>query len=86
MRFILGRLRGELTSCINARRLGYWTRGTLTAMTLMESYRAYLVTAGAEFLRCSVRTIHELTRRRAIQHRRVAGTRRCLFVPRELHE
>ena len=48
---------------------------------------SYLVTAEvAAFLRCSVRTVHELTRRRAIPHRRMPGTRRCLFMERELHE
>jgi excisionase family DNA binding protein len=55
-------------------------------MTTAESHRSYLVTVEvAEFLRCSVRRVHELTRRRAIPHRRVPGTRRCLFVERELH-
>jgi len=32
----------------------------------------------------SNRTIHELTRRGAIPHRRPAGTRRCLFLESEL--
>lgn len=33
----------------------------------------------AERLRCSIRTIHELTRTNAIPHRRLPATRRCLF-------
>lgn len=56
-------------------------------MTAADPNRAFLVTAEvAEFLRCSVRTVHELTRRRAIPHRRMPVTRRCLFMERELHE
>ena len=52
-----------------------------------EPYASYLVTTEvAELMRCSVRTVHELTRRRAIPHRRVPGTRRCLFVESELRE
>lgn len=52
-----------------------------------QTHASYLVTAEvAELLRCSVRTVHELTRRRAIPHRRVPGTRRCLFVESELRE
>jgi len=38
----------------------------------------------AERLRCSTRTIHELTRTYAIPHRRLPGTRRCLFSEPEL--
>jgi excisionase family DNA binding protein len=38
----------------------------------------------AERLRCSTRTIHELTRTSAIPHRRLPGTRRCLFREEEL--
>ena len=38
----------------------------------------------AELLRCSKRTVHELTRTKSIPHRRVSGTRRCLFVRDEL--
>jgi excisionase family DNA binding protein len=33
----------------------------------------------ADKLGCSTRSVHELTRRRAIPFRRIAGTRRCLF-------
>jgi excisionase family DNA binding protein len=46
---------------------------------------AYLVVEEvAEQLRCSPRTIHELTRTRAIPHRRLPRTRRCLFDREEL--
>ena len=38
----------------------------------------------AERLRCSVRTIHELTRFSEIPHRRIPGGRRCLFLAAEL--
>ena len=38
----------------------------------------------AERLRCSRRTIHELTRGRKIPHRKLPGRRRCLFRPDEL--
>lgn len=38
----------------------------------------------AERLRCSTRTVHELTRTCAIPHRRLPGTRRCLFREKEL--
>jgi excisionase family DNA binding protein len=34
----------------------------------------------ATLLHCSPRTIHELTRTCRIPHRRIGGTRRCLFV------
>src|SRR5215203_6114917 len=45
----------------------------------------YLVVADvAERLRCSTRTVHELTRTCSIPHRRLPGTRRCLFRPDEL--
>ena len=43
-----------------------------------------LVEDVAERLRCSTRTVHELTRTNAIPHRRLPGTRRCLFRPEEL--
>ena len=33
---------------------------------------------------CSTRTVHELTRTSAIPHRRLPGTRRCLFRKDEL--
>jgi len=35
-------------------------------------------------LRCSVRTVHELTRLGLIPHRRLPGSRRCLFREDEL--
>jgi excisionase family DNA binding protein len=38
----------------------------------------------AQLLHCSPRTIHELTRTCRIPHRRIEGTRRCLFVPDEV--
>jgi excisionase family DNA binding protein len=42
------------------------------------------VPAAAERLHCSPRSIHEKTRPGAIPHRRIAGTRRCLFREDEL--
>lgn len=45
----------------------------------------FLVTAEvASRLRCSTRTIHELTRSGRIPHRRLPGSRRCLFRVDEL--
>ncbi len=38
----------------------------------------------AEHLRCSPRTIHELTRMGLIPHRKLPTQRRCLFLPAEL--
>jgi excisionase family DNA binding protein len=38
----------------------------------------------AEMLRCSLRSVHELTRQRSIPHRKLPGTTRCLFVREEL--
>jgi excisionase family DNA binding protein len=38
----------------------------------------------ARLLRCSTRSIHELTRHRRIPHRRLLGGRRCLFLEAEL--
>jgi excisionase family DNA binding protein len=43
-----------------------------------------LVEDVAERLRCSRRTIHELTRTSSIPHRRLPGSRRCLFREDEL--
>jgi len=43
-----------------------------------------LVEDVAERLRCSTRTVHELTRTSAIPHRRLPGSRRCLFRREEL--
>lgn len=42
------------------------------------------VEEAADLLRVSRRTVHELTRTARIPHRRLAGTRRCLFLPDEL--
>ena len=38
----------------------------------------------AELLGCSTRSVHELTRKRAIPFRHIPGTRRCLFVEAEI--
>ena len=38
----------------------------------------------AQLLGLSVRSVHELTRKRAIPCRRIAGTRRILFVSEEV--
>lgn len=38
----------------------------------------------AERLHCSTRTIHELTRTGGIPHRRLPGSRRCLFLVSDL--
>ena len=38
----------------------------------------------AGLLHCSRRTVHELTRTAGIPHRRIGGTRRCLFLREEL--
>lgn len=43
-----------------------------------------LVEDVAARLRCSRRSVHELTRTNAIPHRRLPGTRRCLFRAEEL--
>ena len=43
-----------------------------------------LVEDVAERLRCSTRTVHELTRTKSIPHRRLPGSRRCLFRSDEL--
>ena len=43
-----------------------------------------LVEEVASRLRCSRRTVHELTRTNAIPHRRLPGSRRCLFRIEEL--
>jgi excisionase family DNA binding protein len=43
-----------------------------------------ITTEVADRLRCSTRTVHELTRSGRIPHRRVPGSRRCLFRVEEL--
>lgn len=40
----------------------------------------------AERLRCSTRKVHEWTRLGQIPHRRLPGSRRCLFLVGELEE
>jgi predicted DNA-binding transcriptional regulator AlpA len=45
----------------------------------------YLITPEAAAMnRSSTRTIHELARQGKIPHRRISGTRRCLFVEEEI--
>jgi excisionase family DNA binding protein len=54
-------------------------------MTTQELNIRYVTTSDvAERLRCSIRTVHELTRTYAIPHRRLPGARRCLFRLDEL--
>lgn len=43
-----------------------------------------LVEEVAERLHVTTRTVHELTRTAAIPHRRLPGSRRCLFLESEL--
>lgn len=43
-----------------------------------------LVEDVAARLHCSTRTVHELTRTLGIPHRRLPGSRRCLFTETEL--
>ena len=50
----------------------------------MNGGRYLLVEDVADRLRCSTRTVHELTRTNAIPHRRIPGCRRCLFRADEL--
>jgi excisionase family DNA binding protein len=45
-----------------------------------------VVSEVAERLRCSTRSIHELTRTNRIPHRRLPGGRRLLFLEAELRE
>ena len=52
---------------------------------MVPSPSPFLLTAEvAARLRCSVRTVHELTRLERIPHRRLPGSRRCLFRTDEL--
>jgi excisionase family DNA binding protein len=66
------------------------TTGALTEARLAAgrdqsmSSHYLLVEEVAERLRCSRRTVHELTRTSAIPHRRLPGCRRCLFRSDEL--
>jgi hypothetical protein len=49
------------------------------------SVSPYLVVEDvAERLRCSTRSVHELTRLCTIPHRKLPGSRRCLFLEVEL--
>jgi excisionase family DNA binding protein len=51
----------------------------------MATTTPFLITSEvAARLRCSVRTVHELTRLGLIPHRRLPGARRCLFRVDEL--
>jgi Helix-turn-helix domain len=43
-----------------------------------------LVEDVAERLHCHKRSVHELTRTASIPHRRLPGTRRCLFLVADL--
>jgi excisionase family DNA binding protein len=40
----------------------------------------------AGLLRMSLRTLHELTRTGGVPHRKLPGSRRCLFVSSELEQ
>ena len=61
--------------------------GILVFMTTPDPPAPYLLTFEvAQLLRCSIRTVHELTRRRSIPHRKLPGSRRCLFVESELRQ
>ena len=51
----------------------------------MPTASPFLITPEvATRLRCSVRTVHELTRHGLIPHRRLPGSRRCLIREEEL--
>jgi excisionase family DNA binding protein len=57
----------------------------LMPQTLAPALSPYLLVEDvASRLRCSRRTVHELTRTCAIPHRRLPGGRRCLFREDEL--
>jgi excisionase family DNA binding protein len=45
-----------------------------------------LVEEVAKRLRCSQRSVHELTRLGEIPHRKLPGSRRCLFLESELRQ
>lgn len=74
-----GGLRPDSRHCTAA-----WTVGWRVAVSSLAPSPYLLVEDVAERLRCSTRTIHELTRTNSIPHRRLPGTRRCLFRPEEL--
>ncbi len=57
----------------------------LMTQALAPALSPYLLVEDvARRLRCSRRTVHELTRTCAIPHRRLPGGRRCLFREDEL--
>jgi excisionase family DNA binding protein len=58
--------------------------GAVGGLTVPRLSPYLLVEDVAARLRCSVRKIHELTRTRWIPHRRLPGSRRCLFLEAEL--
>jgi len=54
-------------------------------MSSTDAHCPYLsVDDVASRLRCSPRKIHEMTRHGTIPHRKLPGSRRCLFLLREL--
>jgi len=53
-------------------------------MAVAEPSLYLVVEDVAERLHCSTRTVHELTRTSSIPHRRLPGSRRCLFRTDEL--
>jgi excisionase family DNA binding protein len=50
----------------------------------MTTDRFLCVDEVAQRLRCSMRSVHEITRLNEIPHRKLPGRRRCLFLPDEL--
>ena len=67
-----------------AARLRYLSSATRAA-SMNRPRSPYLdVAEVAERLRCSTRTIHELTRHHRIPHRKLPGGRRILFLEMEL--
>jgi excisionase family DNA binding protein len=51
---------------------------------IAPDYRFLLAEEVAQRLRCSLRTVHELTRTGRIPHVKLDGSRRCLFRDDEL--
>ena len=60
------------------------TTFVMQASVESSSRELLVVEEVAKMLRCSHRSVYELVRRRAIPHRRLAGTRRLLFYRSEL--
>jgi excisionase family DNA binding protein len=57
----------------------------MTSTTLGERTSPFMTSSEvAAHLRCSLRTVHELTRQGAIPHRKMPGSRRCLFLREEI--